>query len=61
MTGSEVRLTDTVFDHNIADQNGGAIAAKLNSHISLIDGTNRFSQQRGKQWRCDLPGHAHHL
>ena len=43
MTSSEVRLTDTVFDRNLADQNGGAIAAKLNSHISLIDGTNRFS------------------
>ena len=43
MTGSEVQLTDTVFDHNIAEQNGGAIAAKLGSHIVLIDSTNRFS------------------
>ena len=42
MIASVVRLTDTTFDQNRAEMNGGAVAAKQDSIIKLVDGSNTF-------------------
>lgn len=46
MTASKVRLTKTVFESNRAEANGGAVAAKRHSVMTLVDGSNTFESNQ---------------